>query len=157
MTHSVVVRHNFETAHRLPELGGKCQNLHGHSWWCEITVAAPAMPDGTVVEFGALKARLREWIDTWLDHGAMLGVGDPLVPALLHEGSKVCRFGAADPRGPAESHAAAFPWPTVENVAHLLANVAQEILAALDHAPAAGVTRVTVHETHVNSAQWSTT
>jgi 6-pyruvoyltetrahydropterin/6-carboxytetrahydropterin synthase len=56
MTHLVTIRHNFETAHRLPHLPGKCQSLHGHSWWAEVTVAASELSrGGLVVEFGALK------------------------------------------------------------------------------------------------------
>lgn len=155
MAHAVTVRHNFETAHRLPVLGGKCQNLHGHSWWCEITVSAPEMTDGTIVEFGALKSAIRRWIDTWLDHGAMLGAQDVLTATLVKESSKVFRFGATDAASDAEQYAVKLAWPTVENVAQLIASVAQDILASLSHAPVAQITCVTVHETHVNAAVWS--
>ena len=149
MSHLVSVRHNFETAHRLPHLGGKCRNLHGHSWWVEVTVAAPTLTDDhTVVEFGTFKGRLRTWIDTRLDHGAMLGAADPLLPALLADGSKTFVFGAGH-----DFEAAA--WPTVEAVALLLADRTRRILADLrDVAPGAYVAQVRVQETHVNSASW---
>lgn len=156
MSHSVTIRHNFETAHRLPNLGGKCQNLHGHSWWCEITVMAADLADGTVVEFGAFKAGVRRWIDGCLDHGCMLGAADPLVLALTEEGSKVYRFGAADPQQD-EQYAVKLGWPTVENVAALLGAVGQGVLESLDRAPGARVTRVSVTETHVNAACWNET
>jgi 6-pyruvoyl tetrahydropterin synthase/QueD family protein len=78
MTSTVTVRHNFETAHRLPRLGGKCTNLHGHSWWVEVTFEGTPSRDGVIADFGALKHALRAWVDGHLDHGAMLGVGDPL-------------------------------------------------------------------------------
>lgn len=138
--HGVTVRHNFETGHRLPHLPGKCQNLHGHSWWTEITAEAPDLHDGLVVEFGPFKKQMRRWIDEHLDHGLMLGPDDPLLPALLQYGMKVHQVHG---------------WPTVENVARLLARVAGDALLDLDHAPGARITHVRVSETHVNAATWS--
>ncbi|MFM9590731.1 6-pyruvoyl trahydropterin synthase family protein [Streptomyces scabiei] len=138
--HTVTVRHNFETAHRIPVLGGKCENLHGHSWWAEITVAAAALsPAGTVVEFGAFKKGVRQWIDVHLDHGTMLGAEDPLLPVLQAHGCKTHTV-----KG----------WPTVERVAALLADVAAAVLFTIDRAPGAHISRVRVSETHVNTATW---
>ena len=144
--HTITISHNFETAHRLPTLGGKCTNLHGHSWWATITVTAPYLsPTGTVVEYGALKREVREWIDQHLDHGAMLGADDALAEVLAEHGSKVYIFGR-DP------FAEAFPWPTVENVAAMLAGMVGAVLsntAGMTHARVVGVS---VQETHVNTA-----
>lgn len=137
MTSTVTVRHNFETGHRLPHLPGKCQSLHGHSWWAEVTVAG-ALVDGIVLDFGTLKRHLRDWIDTYLDHGLMLGGDDELLP-LLEAHGKVYPF----PEG---------EWPTVENVARLLHDVTQMILAG-NQLPGT-VVRVRVTETHVNAAEW---
>lgn len=139
---SVTVAHNFETGHRLPHLPGKCQNLHGHSWWTEVTVTAPGTPS-LVVDFGAMKKELRAWIDRNLDHGLMLGDEDPL-RALLENYGKVFRF--LPERG---------AWPTVENVAALIADVADTILTELPRAADAYVSRVVVRETAVNSAEWT--
>lgn len=139
MTYEVTVRHNAETAHRLPHLEGKCQSLHGHSWWFEATVSAPALAGGLVVEFGPFKKLLREWIDTNLDHGTMLGPDDPLLPILTAHGCKV--------------HPVA-GWPTVENVAAMVAGVAEDMLHLIVRAPDAHVVRVDVQETHVNRASW---
>jgi 6-pyruvoyltetrahydropterin/6-carboxytetrahydropterin synthase len=137
---SVTVSHNFETAHRLPHLPGKCVSLHGHSWWVEVTVAAPQLDDdGMVVEFGRFKAALREWIDRNLDHGVMLGPHDPLVEPLRAESCKVYLTPS---------------WPTVEAVAAHLAAVADELLYGIDHATGARVSGVEVYETHVNRAGW---
>lgn len=136
----ISVRHNFETAHRLPHLGpdSKCFNLHGHSWNVEITVAADGLDErGMVVEFGAFKKLVREYIDHFLDHGAMLGTHDPLLPLLRAEGCKVYAFTG---------------WPTVEAVAEDLAIVADRLLHEVDRAPSAQVLKVTVQETAVNSA-----
>jgi 6-pyruvoyltetrahydropterin/6-carboxytetrahydropterin synthase len=142
---SVVVRHNFEAAHRLPHLGGKCRNLHGHSWWVEVTVEGAVDTDGIVVDFGTLKKGIRAWIDTELDHGSMLGAADPLVRPLLSEDSKVFRFGASPP-------AQDLAWPTVENVAELLSRVAAQVIDEICPGPLS-VSRVRVTETHVNAAE----
>ena len=144
---SVKIRHNFETAHRLPHLVGKCQNLHGHSWWIEITVAGDAGVDGIVVEFGAFKARIREWIDLHLDHGAMLGREDELAHALAAASSKVFLFGVDEP-------SLGLAWPTVENVAALLWRMTERCIRSEGWA-GVSVTRVRVDETHVNAAEVS--
>ncbi|MFF7788106.1 6-carboxytetrahydropterin synthase [Streptomyces sp. NPDC007991] len=141
----VKVRHNFESAHRLPQLGGKCTNLHGHSWWAEITVVGRLDDRGVVVDFGVLKKSLREWIDTHLDHGAMLGAADPLVPALIADGTKLFLFGSSEPSKGLE-------WPTVENVAELLARVTADRIAEAGWTDVS-VSRVQVTETHVNAAE----
>lgn len=113
MSHTITIRHNAETAHRLLHLPGKCQNLHGHSWWFEITAEAPELAAGMVVEFGPFKQRIRAWIDENLDHGTMLGPEDPLLPILKGLESKVFVVEG---------------WPTVENVAALVADRAETIL-----------------------------
>lgn len=154
MSHSVTVKHNMETGHRLPHLTGKCSSLHGHSWNVEWTISSPKLAaDGTVVEFGALKKLLREWVDVNLDHGLMLGLTDPLDEILGHHG-KVFTFGFSEPSD-------GLDWPTVENVAVLLGRVAEEALTELRR-PHYGwsipssvrCTRVVVSETAVNTATW---
>lgn len=141
-THGVSVRHNFETAHRLPHLGtdSKCFNLHGHSWNCEVVVVSETLTeDGLVVEFGAWKKALRGWIDSNWDHGAILGTKDPLLSVLRREGSRAYMVAG---------------WPTVEAVAEELARVAAQLLAGVPHANDARVLRVVVQETAVNAAMW---
>lgn len=155
---TVAVRHNFETAHRLPFLGGKCTNLHGHSWNVEVTVAGYPDDDGVLIEFATLKRELREWIDRELDHGAMLGAADQLVPVLRGVGSKVFVFDPADRDGLCAGRMALLnsrrplPWPTVENVAELLRRVTLGILNGLDDDPARYAVHVHVTETAVNAA-----
>ena len=142
MSRAVTIRHNFETAHRLPQLGkdSKCFNLHGHSWNVEITVAADFLSaDGLVVEFGQLKRMVRTWIDQNFDHGTILGMQDPLVEVLRKEGCKVWTFEE---------------WPTVEAVAEELSNVTERLLSGIPRAPDARVLRVVVHETAVNAAMF---
>jgi len=161
VTASVTVRHNFETAHRLPFLGGKCQNLHGHSWWAEVSVFGEPDVDGILLDFATLKSRLRGWIDDRLDHGTMLGAADPLVYYLRDEDCKVFVF---DPEPPGSvCRAAAGPtsmrdlwWPTVENVAELLNRVTRALLVGAPIGAGADLGHLSVHvrvtETHVNEA-----
>lgn len=139
MTATVSVRHNFESAHRLPHLPGKCQSLHGHSWWVDLTVTGETGDDGVLVEFGPFKTRLRQWIDGYLDHGVILGERDPLGALLPDFKTKV--FTMRD-------------WPTVENVAALLAEVGADVLCQLGVADKVRVGAVEVHETYVNRAGW---
>ncbi len=147
---AITVRHNFETAHRLPALEGKCTSLHGHSWQVAVTVgsewssmAVDLLPDGILIDFGTLKRELRSWTDTYLDHGVMLGVDDPLVP-ILKEHGKVFVF----------EHGMG-SWPTVENVAGLLADVTADLLDRLDNGIPIKVLRCEVQETSVNAATWT--
>ncbi len=171
-TVAIVVEHNFETAHRLPFLGGKCENLHGHSWQVSIAFVAYQHATGMdsrgiSVEYGQLKQVVRGWIDSRLDHGCMLGVKDPLLPVLLKEDSKVYVFGdvvhlidAAEDEDytailpAAERTYAAMPWPTVEAVARMLA---EELQAQVDlhFGDVLWVDRVVVTETAVNKAVWT--
>lgn len=143
MSRSVTITHSFEAAHRLPHLNGKCRSLHGHSWRVRVTVTAPDIrADGCVLEFGSFKHPLRDWIDTYLDHGAMLGSADPLRQVLQEQASKVFVF---DPG-----------WPTVEEVARLLGSVAERILDDLvEVADGVRVTCVEVAETASNTATWT--
>ena len=136
MSTSVTVRHNFETGHRLPHLGGKCSNLHGHSWWVEVTFTGELhTSSGIIAEYGELKRLVRGWIDTHLDHGLMLGTEDPLREILAEHG-KVYHLA---------------PWPSVEQVAEHLADVCQRLV---DEAKlGVWVTRVKLTETYVNAAE----
>jgi 6-pyruvoyltetrahydropterin/6-carboxytetrahydropterin synthase len=171
-TAAVLIEHNFETAHRLPFLGGKCENLHGHSWRVEIAFVAYQHATGMdsrgiSCEYGKLKQVVRTWIDSHLDHGCMLGVKDPLLPVLLKDDSKVFVFGdvgylvvAAEEEDYAailpspERVYATMPWPTVEAVARMLA---EELQTQVDRhfGDVLWVDRVVVTETAVNKAVWT--
>lgn len=148
---SVTVKHNFETAHRLPFLGGKCANLHGHSWNAEVTIYGDPDDDGLLIDFGLAKAYVRSWIDAHLDHGTMLGADDTLLPALVADGGKLFVFDPADTDGYCAGGVGYYdrrplPWPTVENVAELLRRM------VIDLVPGAVIVDVTVAETAVNAA-----
>lgn len=155
MSSSVVIRHGFEAAHRLPHLGGTCASIHGHSWRVAVTVTASALAaDGTVTEFGALKRAVRSWLDSHLDNGAMLGAADSLLAAVTADGSKTFRFGAGADASEGEQQACDLPWPTVEAVAILISRVAGGLLDTIPRADGSLVSKVAVAETSSNTAVW---
>jgi 6-pyruvoyl-tetrahydropterin synthase len=149
----ITIQHNFETAHRLPFLGGKCQNWHGHSWTFEGMITNAAFEtgmndDGITAEFGLVKSVIRGWIDYNLDHGVMIGAKDPMLDAFdadpFH--NKLFVFG----RGGSYED---LPWPTVEAVASMLGNVTQALLNEIG--PEYHVLSCRVRETLTNTAVWT--
>lgn len=148
MSNSITIGHNFEAGHRLPHLEGKCQSLHGHSFWADVTIEAQGrLHEGIAVEYGQAKAFVRHWIDSGWDHGLILGEADPLVPILQPHG-KVYVL----PNG---------KWPTVETLAEYLATMVDSWCTTWNRDPSRGdlpairCTRVRIQETHVNAAEWS--
>lgn len=142
----VQLTHHFDAAHRLPHLAGgnsKCANLHGHTWGVVLGISGPVQRDMTIVEFGGVKSAWRAAIDVLFDHGALLGVDDPLVPALLEHGCKVFLFGK-------DGHAYDLPWPSVEAVTACLVRMA----STLTLPDGCRVTGMHVTETVSNAVQW---
>lgn len=176
-TVAIQVTHNFETAHRLPFLVGKCQSLHGHSWKVLITFTAyqhqtGMNQSGISLEYGVLKKLVRGWIDEHLDHGTMIGVKDELLPALVEDRhTKLFVFGdlgwldiAAEEEGlssykpvvqsrGAERNYSELPWPTVEATARMLAERLQEAID-LTFKDTLWIEAVSLAETATNSAVW---
>ena len=152
--HSITIRHNFEAAHRLPHLPGKCQSLHGHSFWADVTIQAATLDQGILLEYGQAKRFLREWVDHHWDHGSILGEQDDLVTAREEDGTPIREMLGKVYVMPAGE------WPTVENLAHHLATVVEAFCRDLNRAPDRGdrptihVRQVHVQETHVNGADW---
>ena len=157
----ITIRHNFETAHRLPFLEGKCQSIHGHTWWADVQlqrydVDQGITEEGISVEYGTVKRIVRNFIDTYLDHGTMLGKDDELLPAFVANDSKVFVFGE-----PSDEHMNVvfwpnMPWPTVEAVAMMLTDELQSTFDEVykESAVKIWVEKVTVSEGPVNSATW---
>jgi len=66
--HVVKVDANFSSAHRLRGYKGKCEDLHGHNWKVEVSVAKDSLDKiGMVVDFKLLKAELNKILSK-LDH-----------------------------------------------------------------------------------------
>ena len=75
MAISIRTEFSFEAAHKLNlTYESKCQNLHGHSYKCAVTItSAFAQNDvldanGMVIDFSELKKIIREQIENRLDH-----------------------------------------------------------------------------------------
>ena len=69
----------FDAGHRVYGHEGKCAHLHGHRYVAEITVQAEELDGiGRVIDFGAVKKVMKEWIDMCWDHNTLLNADDPL-------------------------------------------------------------------------------
>lgn len=88
----------FEMAHTLAGYDGMCSEIHGHSYRLAVTVAGepnddPADPKfGMVMDFGALKNIVNEWIVDPHDHAMLIrrtSSNGPLTEMLGSEFGKV--------------------------------------------------------------------
>ncbi len=61
--YEVTIKKHFSAAHRL-DIGGSCEELHGHNFTVEVTVASSELnEEGLVIDFRILK----EWTDAILE------------------------------------------------------------------------------------------
>ena len=66
--YEVTIRKSFSAAHLLREIGGKCEELHGHNFMVEVSVAADSLnEEGLLIDFRLLKRWTDEILDE-LDH-----------------------------------------------------------------------------------------
>lgn len=74
----VTKRFHFEMAHTLYEYDGLCRNIHGHSYYLEVTLigeprSEPNHPkDGMVMDFGQIKELVKTQIVNRFDHALMV-------------------------------------------------------------------------------------
>ena len=80
----IELKHNMEVAHRLYNLPGKCQKIHGHSMVVTLRVHGEIKPGGILhgflgqqFEFGAMKKSFRSYLDDHYDHQLLLNKVDP--------------------------------------------------------------------------------
>jgi len=67
MYHLTIYTH-FAAAHNLINYQGDCENLHGHNWKVEVTVAARELNNaGLGIDFKILKAETKKTLEL-LDH-----------------------------------------------------------------------------------------
>lgn len=63
--YEVTIKKSFSAAHVLKEIGGKCEDLHGHNFLVEVTVAGNVLNgEDLLIDFRDLK----KWINEILDH-----------------------------------------------------------------------------------------
>jgi 6-pyruvoyltetrahydropterin/6-carboxytetrahydropterin synthase len=66
--YEVTIIKSFSAAHLLAEIGGKCEELHGHNFKVEVTVAAGKLDsNGLLIDFRFLKNILGEILEN-VDH-----------------------------------------------------------------------------------------
>jgi 6-pyruvoyltetrahydropterin/6-carboxytetrahydropterin synthase len=74
---------SFEMAHALSRYDGKCENVHGHTYFLSITVSGIPEQDnsspkcGMVMDFSDLKMLVRDQILDHFDHALVLNEADP--------------------------------------------------------------------------------
>lgn len=139
---SIKVRHNVEMAHRLSKLEGKCEQIHGHSWWVELEIKTrqSSRYQEVILEFGFVKAQLREYLDTNYDHRLLLNIQDEWASENVGTEGEYKRLpGLAVMQGD----------PTTENFAKMIGEWARTTFGHTF------TYIVTVWETSVNCATWS--
>lgn len=66
--YEVTIIKSFSAAHLLSEIGGKCEELHGHNFKVEVTVGAPELnSEGILIDFRLVKKWLKDILDQ-MDH-----------------------------------------------------------------------------------------
>lgn len=59
----------FDAAHNLPNYGGKCERLHGHTYRLQVTVEAPVDPEtGIACDFSRIGDVVKREVIARLDH-----------------------------------------------------------------------------------------
>lgn len=147
MNHYVTITHNMEIAHRLSNLPGKCQNIHGHSMIVSLTLYGNLDENGIFegADYGTLKKFFRQHLDTNYDHHLLLNENDPWAGLLLPEYFQV------DSGGQRTEEAQQLPGlvkcpgdPTTENLSMWICNWA--------HSEFGFTCEVTITETGSNAA-----
>jgi 6-pyruvoyltetrahydropterin/6-carboxytetrahydropterin synthase len=66
--YEVTIIKSFSAAHLLAEIGGKCEELHGHNFKVEVTVGAQELnSEGILIDFRLVKKWLKDILDK-MDH-----------------------------------------------------------------------------------------
>ena len=66
--YEVWVRTSFSSAHHLRDYSGKCENVHGHNWVVEVSIACESLNRiGLGIDFVEVKKKLAEVVEK-LDH-----------------------------------------------------------------------------------------
>jgi 6-pyruvoyltetrahydropterin/6-carboxytetrahydropterin synthase len=58
----------FDAAHFLPAYQGKCENLHGHTFFLSVTIQGSPGPEGMIIDFAQFGKLVWDEIVTYLDH-----------------------------------------------------------------------------------------
>jgi 6-pyruvoyltetrahydropterin/6-carboxytetrahydropterin synthase len=115
----------FDAAHMLSGYDGLCGNLHGHTYRLQLTVGSERLNEsGMVVDFGELKAFLKEQAADKFDHAIIFageGSRGESEEALLHWAKKFGQRHFVLPRG----------FPTAESMAQYVFDTANRRFAVV--------------------------
>jgi 6-pyruvoyltetrahydropterin/6-carboxytetrahydropterin synthase len=68
LMYEVTIKKTFSAAHILKEIGGRCEELHGHNFMVEVSVSAPELnKEGLLIDFKVLKKWTHDILEA-LDH-----------------------------------------------------------------------------------------
>jgi 6-pyruvoyltetrahydropterin/6-carboxytetrahydropterin synthase len=71
----LMIKTSFAAAHNLINYQGDCENLHGHNWLVEVTVAAKELDEaGLGIDFKILKRETKQLLND-LDHKYLNDLG----------------------------------------------------------------------------------
>ncbi|HZP21610.1 MAG TPA: 6-carboxytetrahydropterin synthase [Bauldia sp.] len=156
-SHTISRRIEIDMAHRVPDHGSKCRNLHGHRYVIEA-VCSGALGEvgperGMVLDFGFLKEEMIAAIHDPCDHAAVLWADDPLLANLAGAAAKGAAPGSrvASPFGPVL--VLSFT-PTAENLARYWFEALAPRVAARSGGRAQ-LRELRVHETPNSTATYS--
>jgi 6-pyruvoyltetrahydropterin/6-carboxytetrahydropterin synthase len=66
--YEVTIKKSFSAAHLLKEIGGKCEELHGHNFLVEVSVVSESLnSEGLLIDFRVVKRWADEVLEQ-LDH-----------------------------------------------------------------------------------------
>lgn len=66
--YNLTIETEFAAAHRIKEAGGKCENLHGHTWKVQVTLQGKKLDErGILIDFREVKEIVKKSLDK-LDH-----------------------------------------------------------------------------------------
>ena len=79
--YELMVKSNFAAAHQLREIGGSCEQLHGHTWKVEVFLEGEELEEnGVLIDFRDFKSIIRKWINK-LDHHYLNDVLEGMNPS----------------------------------------------------------------------------
>ena len=97
----------FDAGHRLLNYDGKCASPHGHTFRAEIILEGEVLNElSLLVDFGQIKASVKQWIDARWDHGFLLNSADRLLINALGQipEAKLYLFENQNPSAEAMAH-----------------------------------------------------
>jgi 6-pyruvoyltetrahydropterin/6-carboxytetrahydropterin synthase len=160
MMPSIAVKHNIEVAHRLFELPGKCEQIHGHSMWVTMELHGDVNSKGILagIEYGDLKKMFRQHLDETYDHRLLLNASDPFARPIFMVDEHVEGTFSPDavPQVFLPGLQATVGDPTTENIAEWIATVMREEIVLAGWHENLIALDVTVWETSVNMAKSGT-